>query len=134
MSDQALLPYIAAVHVGAFKSFREPVDVPLQKLTVLAGANSSGKSSLMQGLLLLKQSTDPTLDAGPLNLDGIHVSFQSPRDFIWREPGQKTPVRDFELGLKLADGSYAVSHFAFTGKIITLESTNYLYRVPLPKV
>jgi predicted ATPase len=40
-----------------FKSWRK-VDLPLAPLTALFGANSSGKSSLLQFLLLLKQTKD----------------------------------------------------------------------------
>ena len=47
-----------------FKSWRETGPVPLAPLTGFFGANSSGKSSLLQMLLLLKQtseSSDPNL-------------------------------------------------------------------------
>ena len=40
-----------------FKSWRK-VDLPLAPLTALFGANSSGKSSVLQFLLLLKQTKD----------------------------------------------------------------------------
>ncbi len=44
--------------VKNFKAFRESSVVDLKPLTVLAGVNSSGKSSFIQGLLLLKQSIE----------------------------------------------------------------------------
>ena len=38
--------------------WRRKADLEIRPLTVLAGANSSGKSSLMQPLLLMKQTFD----------------------------------------------------------------------------
>ena len=42
---------------------------------VLAGANSSGKSSAMQPLLLLKQTLASPVDPGVLNIAGPNVQF-----------------------------------------------------------
>lgn len=47
--------------VDNFKSIKHVVEVDASGLTVLAGVNSSGKSSLIQALLLLKQSLTFTL-------------------------------------------------------------------------
>lgn len=49
---------LSHVVVGGFKSFAEPQVVPLAPLTLIYGANSSGKSTLLQSLLLLRQSRD----------------------------------------------------------------------------
>lgn len=38
-------PGITAVRVGGFKSLRDPVDLAIRPLTLLAGQNSAGKSS-----------------------------------------------------------------------------------------
>jgi predicted ATPase len=48
---------LKALQLGNFKSWRE-VNVPLAPITGLFGTNSSGKSSLLQALLLMKQSTE----------------------------------------------------------------------------
>ena len=54
-----------------FKSWPE-ADVKFSRITGLFGKNSSGKSSLMQFLLLLKQTKDSTDRAAPLDLnDGL---------------------------------------------------------------
>jgi len=39
-----------------FKAWRERIEIPLAPVTVLLGTNSSGKSSLLQALLLMKQT------------------------------------------------------------------------------
>ncbi len=46
---------IQTVILDGFKSFRDRTEVTLGDLTILAGANSSGKSTIMQALLLMKQ-------------------------------------------------------------------------------
>ena len=49
---------IDSLRLENLKSFGKPVEVELAPLTLIYGANSAGKSSLIQSLLLLKQSVD----------------------------------------------------------------------------
>lgn len=51
--DRTLLTQI---ELNNFKAFGAPTSVPLAPLTLVYGANSAGKSTLVQALLLLKQS------------------------------------------------------------------------------
>lgn len=48
---------ITALRIQNFKAFRDQ-SFPLARLTLLAGLNGSGKSSLLQALLVLRQSYD----------------------------------------------------------------------------
>ena len=41
-----------------FKTFATPQSVPLNRITLLYGPNSAGKSSVIQALLLLKQTLE----------------------------------------------------------------------------
>ena len=45
------------IQMTNFKSWKESGEVRLAPLTAFFGANSSGKSSLLQMLLLIKQTT-----------------------------------------------------------------------------
>ena len=72
------------IEISGFKSLRDPVRVHLRPLTLLAGANSSGKSSVMQPLLLMKQTLEASYDPGALLLDGPHVRFTRPDEFLSR--------------------------------------------------
>lgn len=47
---------IKQVHIENFKCFSRPTHIDLAEITVCAGMNSVGKSSLIQALLLLRQS------------------------------------------------------------------------------
>ena len=49
---------LSGITLQNFKSFGEAVEVPLAPLTLVFGANSAGKSSVIQSLLLLKQSSE----------------------------------------------------------------------------
>jgi len=67
-----------------FKAFAGPVNIPIKPITLIFGANSSGKSAILQPLLMLKQS----IEAGrsqDVNLipKGNLVDLGSFRDFIY---------------------------------------------------
>ncbi len=74
-------PAITSLSVSGFKSIVEEQTLEVRPLTLLAGANSSGKSSIMQPLLLLKQTLEAPYDPGPLLLDGPNVRFTSAQQF-----------------------------------------------------
>ena len=64
-----------------FKSWPE-AEVKFGRITGLFGPNSSGKSSLMQFLLLLKQTKDSTDRAATLDLNGRFVELGTPANVI----------------------------------------------------
>lgn len=75
--------YIKLSHliVGKFKSIVEPITLEIAPLTVLCGANSSGKSAFMQPFLMLKQTLNNPIPQGDLHLRGANVNFISVKDF-----------------------------------------------------
>ncbi len=79
---------ITAITVGGYKSIRDETTIKIRPLTILAGANSSGKSSIMQPMLLMKQSLDASYDPGPLLLDGPHVRFTKCEQFAPKMNGE----------------------------------------------
>ncbi len=83
MADQEKKPRgITSIAVSGFKSLRDETRIAIRPLTVLAGANSSGKSSIMQPLLMLKQTLESPYDAGPLKLNGPNVYFSDADQFF----------------------------------------------------
>lgn len=99
---------VTAISVGGFKSFTKDQRVEIRPLTLLAGANSSGKSSLMQPLLLLKQTLEASYDPGPLLLDGPHVRFSSAEQVLARG-GKSIQATEFRVGFETS--IEAVHHF-----------------------
>jgi predicted ATPase len=64
---------ISGIAVEGFKAIRKRTEIAFRPLTILAGANSSGKSSILQPILLMKQTLEAPYDPGALLLDGPHV-------------------------------------------------------------
>jgi len=78
---------ITGISISGYKSLVEGRSIEIRPLTILAGANSSGKSSAMQPLLLLKQTLEVSYDPGYLLLDGPNVRFTSADQFLPKLPG-----------------------------------------------
>jgi predicted ATPase len=90
---------IEEIRVQGYKSL---VDATLhvRPLTLLAGTNSSGKSSIMQPLLLIKQTMEaPYQPAGALVLDGAHVQAETAEELISKISSNRKYM-DFVLSLK----------------------------------
>jgi predicted ATPase len=96
-------PAISAIGVEGYKSLRRRTEVAIRPLTLLAGANSSGKSSVMQGPLLLKQTLDATYDPGALLLDGPHVRFTAADQLLTRGRGTVL-AKTFSVVVRFSDG------------------------------
>ena len=73
---------ITKIAVSGFKSLAEEWTIDIHPLTILAGANSSGKSSIMQPLLMLKQTLEAPYDPGPLLIEGPNVQFTLAEQFL----------------------------------------------------
>jgi AAA domain, putative AbiEii toxin, Type IV TA system len=95
---------ITRIAVEGFKSISKKQSIEIAPLTILAGANRSGKSSIMQPLLMLKQTLDAAYDPGPLKIDGPNVKFTSSEQFLSKrgmEPRHLQVMIDTQ-GLKFA--------------------------------
>jgi len=91
---------IRGVTLKGFKSFVEPQVIEIRPLTILAGADSSGKSSALQPLLMLKQTLEHSFDPGPLLLDGPHVRFNSASELLSRVSAEDS-ADELEIGLRI---------------------------------
>lgn len=90
---------IEAITIGGYKSLASEQSIEIRPLTLLAGANSSGKSSVMQPLLLLKQTLEASYDPpGALLLDGPNVKFTSVEQMFTRNRGKRDHAT-FTLGI-----------------------------------
>lgn len=81
---------ITKIAVKGFKSIAEERGIDIRPLTILAGANSSGKSSIMQPLLMLKQTLEAPYDPGPLLIDGPNVQFTQAEQFLSASADRET--------------------------------------------
>ena len=97
---------ITKVAVNSFKSIAEECTIDICPLTIIAGANSSGKSSIMKPLLMLKQTLEAPYDPGPLLIDGPNVQFTSAEQFLSKLIGEKG-AEHFQIQIE-TDESYSV--------------------------
>lgn len=93
---------ISGITVRGFKSICTKQHLDIKPLTILAGANSSGKSSMLQPLLLLKQTLDAPSDPGALLLDGPNARFTLTDQILNRVLGKKGP-REFSIRVTLLE-------------------------------
>ncbi|MBI5497140.1 MAG: AAA family ATPase [Deltaproteobacteria bacterium] len=90
---------LLSVTIERFKSFESRTEIPLAPLTVILGCNNSGKSSIIQCLLLLKQTlAEPRSDI-PIHLDGVVSAFNL-RELTFGWPANGADVSGPTLGLR----------------------------------
>lgn len=103
---------IRRIAVTGFKSILKRQEIEVKPLTILAGANSSGKSSIMQPLLLLKQTLEAPYNPGALKLDGPNVRFTGAEQLLARTL-KGGAVKNFKVELDIA-GSKEAGELAMT--------------------
>ncbi len=69
-----------------FKAFSEQVSAQVRPLLLLTGANSSGKTSIIQAILLLSQTLDSPRRDVALDLGGPLIEFSEFRDAVFGRP------------------------------------------------
>jgi predicted ATPase len=116
---------ITKITVSGYKSIGTEQSIEVRPLTILAGANSSGKSSIMQPVLLLKQTLEASYDPGPLLLDGPNVRFASANEMFSRVVGGRA-VESFSVGISLGPAANIASTFVRRAKMgLLIKSTTY---------
>ena len=115
-----------------FKSWRETGPVRLAPLTGFFGANSSGKSSLLQMLLLLKKTTESNDRSLPLETGGMqddYVNLGTPYDIThgnenemrmevtWRLPPTKSKPTELRIPVPDDGGSVSINELTFETSI-----------------
>jgi len=77
--------------ISNFKAFSDPATLPIKPITLIYGQNSAGKSSVLQSLLMLKQSTalerQPSISGketsvSNLIINGKYTNLSSYKNFI----------------------------------------------------
>src|SRR5436190_101599 len=80
---------LTKIRFEAFKAFKEPVEIDLAPLTLIAGVNSGGKSTILQSLLLAHQTLITPYRRSLENAlvyDGDLVRFTDFRELIFGKP------------------------------------------------
>lgn len=86
--------------VSNFKSIGKPVNLEMGALTILAGANSAGKSTLIQSMLVAAQTLASRNQGVPLLINGDLTSMGTAED-VWHAGDES---RTMQMQFELRDG------------------------------
>jgi len=76
---------LTALRIGNFKAFAETQQIPIRPLTLIYGANSSGKSSILHSLLLARHVHETgDLDVHRTNAGGESVDLGGFRQYVYK--------------------------------------------------
>ena len=76
---------LTGLRLGNFKAFADTQYIPIRPLTLIFGANSAGKSSIIHSLLLARHAFEVnTLDVHQTDLGGDAVDLGGFRHFLHR--------------------------------------------------
>jgi len=89
---------LTALHLGNFKAFAETQRIPVRPLTLIYGANSSGKSSILHSLILAHHAMQTgELDVHRTTIGGESVDLGGFRQYVHR----REPTRRVEWAIDL---------------------------------
>lgn len=101
---------LTAVKIANFKAFAEAQRIPVRPLTLIYGANSSGKSSVIHSLILARHALETgELDVHRTNVGGESVDLGGFRQFIHRR----------DVGRRM-EWSAELDTASFTGRLAEL--------------
>ena len=82
---------LTALRLGNFKAFADTQYIPLKPITLIFGANSAGKSSLIHSLALVHEACrSGNLDVFRTDIGGTSIDLGGFRQYVFRrEPGRR---------------------------------------------
>ena len=100
---------ISSIRLQNFKCFKDSGRIILAPLTVIFGRNNTGKSSILQSLLLLRQTLDAPADVARLNLRGPAYCAGAYADIVHMHKVKRQNV-SFEVGVAIGRGKGREGH------------------------
>jgi len=91
---------ISKISLENFKAFKKLADFELRPITILCGINSCGKTSIIQSLLLLKQTIE-SQKRNILLLNGKYVKLGTFENIIFNKDKQQIIEFSFEFSISL---------------------------------
>ncbi len=89
---------LKSISLENYKCFKKKTDIEIAPLTVLCGVNSSGKSSILKSLLMLKQSYENTLSTNELTFNGKYVDNGFFQNVVYNKSGNSFILKNtFEI-------------------------------------
>ncbi|WNJ96007.1 AAA family ATPase [Vibrio ruber] len=109
--------------VEGYKSISTKKTIKIGGLTILSGANSSGKSSFMQPFLILKQTIENHYDSEVLKIYGENAKLTDSSQIISKVPDYQK--KSFSIYMKYEDNSCKLTYKYKRGHGLQIDSTNF---------
>ena len=97
------------IQLKNFKAYKESPEVPLRPLTLVLGANNSGKSSLLHAILLLAQTIDDSASRQALVTSGAYIDLGGYYDIIGG--GQHGKAQSFGIQISISENTIQNAYF-----------------------
>lgn len=126
---------LKSISLENYKCFKEKTDIEIAPLTVLCGVNSSGKSSILKSLLMLKQSYENTEATNQMTFNGSYVDNGSFWEIISENPENKSFILLNQFVIDKLDSSSGTKEYTlyrdlyrlfYNSNITKFEITNSL--------
>jgi predicted ATPase len=114
---------ITHLHLENFKGLKDSNDIELKPLTLLCGPNSSGKSSIIQSLLMLKQTFESQSGYGKVVLNGQFVHLGSIINLVHN----KDIKNEIKIKLEVFHDTMARTMLNRGGKPLPLRASEYFF-------
>jgi predicted ATPase len=120
---------ISNITIDGYKSLVGPIRLDTSNLNVLVGANASGKSSILQILLLIRQSASKEGIVDGLRLTGQLYEAGTAQDVLHPEAGHKISVR-IQSANTLVDWTFSYDRASDVGAATRLLKSRNSSRAP----
>ena len=100
---------LTQIKLTNFKCFKQETTFPLSQFNLFTGVNGSGKSTVLQALLLMRQSIEHDMYTTRLLLNGSCVNLGSFEEVRNREISVSEPIF-FEFSLKNANSENTITY------------------------
>jgi len=121
------------IHIKNFKALRDTGELDVKPLTFLVGPNSSGKTSLIQAILALRQTVDSPDQQTPLILND-YVDLGSYRDVVFKHDERNDIHITFEIPDVRCELVFSVYRSGKNPGTIYLKSLDFNGKgVPIPQ-
>lgn len=107
---------LKSIRIQNFKILRDTKQLLIKPLTFLVGPNSSGKSSLFQLLLALRQTNQCSMSY-PLLLRGEYLDIGTYKDIIFNHEEKRNLKINISFDVKISDKKFQkIFDFVFSYK------------------
>ena len=118
---------LTSIELDKFKSYGDRTMFDVKPLTILCGVNSSGKSSLIKSMLLMKQSFENLATNNELTFNEKYCNCGSFRDVVYNRKAESFTIKN---GFKIARGVDKNGNFNDYRDTVYYKELKKMYRLP----